>query len=197
MPSDAYVNWCGGRTRRFDELLAAHRAVGGVGRGRRWRTYQINCALILLLAAEFQGYARDLHTLSADLIADAAGGSNFALANVVRSHLTANRFLDRGNATPSNLGLDFARFGLALWPTLSVADPRTGRRQQKLEALVRTRNALAHADEGALAALRQAGHPILLATVRGWKAALDELARTMDDVLSVYLDGLLGKGRPW
>jgi hypothetical protein len=59
--SKALALWRTERTRHLDELLGAHRLVGGTGRGRRWRTSALNEALVLRLAAEFQGFARDLH----------------------------------------------------------------------------------------------------------------------------------------
>src|SRR5262245_2638839 len=197
MPSDAYAGWAQDRQDRIDELLAAHAAVGGTGRGRRWRTKQLNAALVLLLSAEFQGFARDLHDLAVDYFVVAAADSNPDLANVLRVRLTEDRQLDRGNAHPGALGRDFSRFGLTLWPALKQADYRSEGRRISLDALNRSRNALAHANQGELVKLRQEGYPIGLDMVRRWNRALDGLAATMDDVVSVYLDGLFGRGRPW
>lgn len=64
VPSDAHADWIGQRQARLAELFAAHATIGGSGRGRRWRTSQLNWALTLRIAGEFQGYARDLHTLA-------------------------------------------------------------------------------------------------------------------------------------
>jgi hypothetical protein len=55
------MTWRKERSERLDELLHAHQSVGGPSRGRRWRTATLNEALLLRLAAEFQGFARDLH----------------------------------------------------------------------------------------------------------------------------------------
>ena len=52
------------RRRALDEIEAAHASVGGTGPGRRYATQQINQAYAVLLASQFQGYCRDLHTES-------------------------------------------------------------------------------------------------------------------------------------
>lgn len=62
MPSRALAEWRGRRSDELDELLAAHAAVGGTGRGRRYATEQVNRAYALAVAAQFQGFCRDLHS---------------------------------------------------------------------------------------------------------------------------------------
>lgn len=61
MTSAALVTWKTGRASRLDRLEAAHAAVYGTGDGGRRLAGGLNRALILQLAAEFQGFARDLH----------------------------------------------------------------------------------------------------------------------------------------
>jgi len=197
VPSDAYRVWSTGRQARIDELLAAHAAVEGIGPGRRWRTSQLNWALTLRVAGEFQGFARDLHTLAVDHFVASVAGSNTTLANVLRVRLTGNRQLDRGNAQPGSLGADFGLLGMKLWDLLEAADPWTVQRRVNLEKLNEARNAVAHANEAERAKIAQAGYPMQLPTIRRWRRTLDGLARTMDDVVSDYLDGLLGAGKPW
>ncbi len=181
----------------MDELLAAHAAVEGIGPGRRWRTSQLNWALTLRIAGEFQGFARDLHTLAVEHFVASVGGSNPALANVLRVRLTTNRQLDRGNAQPGSLGSDFGLLGMSLWDLLDAADSWTAQRRVNLEKLNEARNAVAHANEAELLLIARAGYPMRLPTIRRWRRTLDGLARTMDYVVSDYLDGLLGTGRPW
>jgi hypothetical protein len=197
MPSKALRSWRSERRRRLDELMAAHQTVGGTGRGRRWRTRELNWALTLRLAGEFQGFARDLHNLAIDFFVAAASAGNADLAEVLQERVTTNRLLERGNAQPGSLGSDFALLGLTLWPTLTRTDARAPTWNDSLDRLNRTRNAIAHVDEDALEALRREGHPVTLKAVRRWTRDLDGLAATMDDVVSVYLDQLLGQGRPW
>jgi hypothetical protein len=197
VPSGAYLAWQGQRQRRIDQLLQAHTRLRDSGLGRTPQTEQLNWALTFRLAGEFQGYARHLHDLAVDHFVAVVGGTNALLGNVLRARLTENRQLDRGNATPGSLGSDYGRLGLTLWAALEVADYRAPAWNRNLEALNQARNAIAHAEEGRLLALRAAGYPVTLYTVRRWKTSLDGLAHTMDDVVSDYLDRLLGAGRPW
>jgi len=182
---------------RIAELLDAHATMGGAGRGRRWRTSQLNWALTLRLAGEFQGYARDLHSLAVAHFATWVAQGNTAVSNVLQAQFTANRALDHKNATPSSLASDFGRLGLEFWPTLRVASLDTPRWQASLEALNKARNAIAHANEDDLDRLSQEGYPMRLQTIRRWRRNLDRLAGTMDDVVADYLDRLLRTGRPW
>jgi hypothetical protein len=62
MPSQAYRQWRASRANELDQLEAAHTLVGGTARGRRYTTQQINRAYAVLLASQFHGFARDLHT---------------------------------------------------------------------------------------------------------------------------------------
>lgn len=114
MPSIALHDWRTGRADRLDRLLAAHATVGGTGPGRRWLTEELNHALVLRLAAEFQGFARNLHTDAARAVAAAlAAGVAPRETALLRAFLTARR-LDRGNATETVLAHDFGLLGLEL-----------------------------------------------------------------------------------
>lgn len=197
MPSAALMDWTGQRQTRIAELFNAHATIGGAGRGRRWRTSQLNWALTLRLAGEFQGYARDLHSVAVTHFVNSVAQGNSALASVLQAQFTSNRALDHKNATPSSLASDFGRLGLEFWPTLRVASPRTQRWQASLEALNKARNAIAHANHDDLDRLARNGYPMRLQTIKHWHRHLDRLAATMDDVVADYLDRLLGTGRPW
>lgn len=72
MPSIAFTIWENDRAASLDEVLAAHSAVGGAGPGRRVATQQINQAYAVLLSSQFQGFCRDLHSESADHLAQMA-----------------------------------------------------------------------------------------------------------------------------
>lgn len=106
----------------IDELLAAHATVGGTGRGRRWRTAQLNRSLVLVLAAEFQGFARELHDAAVQTFARWSAGGNEALERVLEVRLTEGRQLDRGNAQPGSLGSDYGRLRPTRDDPLAVAD---------------------------------------------------------------------------
>lgn len=83
----------------LDELEHAHRAVGGSRPGRRFLTQQLNYAYVTLLAARFQGFARALHTQTADVIA--GGAHTFVYRALLLESLTHNRALERQNAQPT------------------------------------------------------------------------------------------------
>jgi hypothetical protein len=105
--SHALAEWRGPATKALNEVVNAHRAVGGHRPGRRHLTQQINYAYVALLAAQFQGYCRSLHSEAATAIAALMGGR--PLVVLVSGLLTEGRKLDAGNATPSALGSDFGR----------------------------------------------------------------------------------------
>jgi len=195
--SKALSTWRNERRARLDELLTAHRLVGGPARGRRWRTAAINEALVLRLAAEFQGFARDLHDLGCRQFASRASPKNGAVENVIRSRLSEARDLDRGNAHPGSLGKDFGRFGFELWPSLAQRDASSGAHNRSLEQLNLARNALAHADSAALASLRAQGITLVLGTFQRWRRDLEALAANLDVELSALLGRLFGQPDPW
>src|SRR5437763_4095521 len=100
MPSNSLLQWRGGRATALDEIEAAHAAVGGTGRGRRYATQQINQAYVVLLSSQFQRFCRDLQSEAADeLVRDIASSD---LRDIFRSQLTTGRKLDVGNPNPGN-----------------------------------------------------------------------------------------------
>lgn len=199
MPSGAYVQWTVLRRKHITELFDVHATVGGSGSGRRWRTQQINWAITLRIAAEFQGFSRSLHDEVVDAFAQAAAPLNMPLQSTLRALLTAGRALDRGNAHPGSLGADFGRFGMQLWPSLGAyGDGRSTAWRDTLEALNRSRNAIAHANEAEIAALANDGWTLSqLDTVRRFHRATDSLASAMDTVTSNHIERMFGGGRPW
>lgn len=197
MASRALERWRQGRFTRLDELVAAHGRVGGTGAGRRTDTQQINWALILQLAAEFQGFARDLHIEGVETFASWTAPTNPRLRTVLVALLTRRLQLDRGNANPESLAEAFERFGLQWWPALRARDQRSQQREHELRQLNTARNAIAHSLHGQIHRLREQGYPLTLATFRRWRASLNGLARTMDMELSHYLGTFFGQPRPW
>ena len=194
MPSAAYANWTGDRSDRLDQLISAHGAMGGGGPGRRWRTEQVNWALVLRLAGEFQGYCRDLHDDAVDFFVVSAS-PNLRISSVLRAQLTSNRRLDRGNAQPDALKHDFRSLGIDLFREIQAASPVRGpQRWLALGQLNKARNAIAHANYAELAGLRNDGYPITMRTISTWRSQVDGLAQTMDDVVAGALDALFGAG---
>jgi len=196
MTSQALVAWEEERATRLDKLVFAHQAVAGNGPGRRWLTEEINHALIVRLAAEFQGFFRDLHDESITAFIDQAIPGSAEIRTTIRALLENGRKLDNGNANWANIVSDFSRFGVSLARELEAMQPRyyAGRRD-KLHRLNAARNAIAHNDPVKLAAC-EAEQPLSLATFTSWRKALDGTATGVDRVMSAYLIDLTGT-RPW
>jgi hypothetical protein len=191
MPSISLQEWRGWRRRELDEIVRAHRALGGAGRGRRYATVQLNHAYAVLLSSQFQGFCRDLHSECAQHIVKSLP---LALQNVIRGELGNFRRLDRGNANSSNIETDFARLGFRIWKSASSLDGRNGTRKDLLDELNEWRNAIAHQDFkserlGARTTLR-------LSHVNSWRRACNQLAEVFDVVTCSYLSSLLGS-QPW
>jgi hypothetical protein len=66
---------------------------------------------VLLLAAHFQGFCRDLHTECAQIIASKVRPS---LEILFQSQFSSRRELDRGNANAKSIIEDFSRFGFSM-----------------------------------------------------------------------------------
>jgi hypothetical protein len=171
--------------------------MGGEGRGRKWRTEQVNWALVVRLTGEFQGFGRDLHDEASDALAARAAAGNPALELVIAAMLKSDRRLDRGNPTPDALGNDFLRFGMELWPALKAEDVRNELREKRLRALVEARNAISHSNAGGLSRLAADGYPIDLKTIRRWLSSLRGLTRNMDNVVANQIAQVVGGTRPW
>jgi hypothetical protein len=189
LSSQSLKRWNTAGQEALDEIAAAHIAVGGSARGRRYATLQLNYAYTMLLAGQFQAFCRDLHSEAADHVASAVAGQPLVAA-LLRAQLTSDRKLDRGNAAPGNLGTDFGRFNFAFWPAAQRADSRVMEWQKRLQDLTDFRNAIAHQDFSRL-------NPNLrLSSVRAWRSNCRRLARVFDRVVADAVQGLLGKP-PW
>lgn len=66
MLSISFLEWTTTRAVALDEIEQALAAVGGTERGRRYATQQINQAYAVMLASQFQGFCRGLHTECVD-----------------------------------------------------------------------------------------------------------------------------------
>jgi hypothetical protein len=193
MPSTSYRQWRTVRAAALNEIAVAHAVVGGPAPGRRYTTQQINHAYVLLLASQFQGFCRDLHSECVDHILTILAPSA-ALTVLLKSELSRGRQLDRGNAQPSSLGADFSRLNINLWDGLQGYDTASENWKEDLGMLNEWRNAIAHQDFtspklGAIINLR-------LAHVRRWRASCQRLARGMDAVMLRHLFNLTGT-LPW
>lgn len=191
MPSRSLIRWRSERCVALDEIEAAHQSIGGIGRGRRYATQQINQAYAVLLASQFQGFCRDLHSESADYLARAV--TLASLGNAWLSTMKQGRRLDRGNAEPGNLGADFGRFGLAFWVEVRGLSIRNQSRQDRLEDLNDWRNAIARQDFNPT---KLGATTLQLQVVRQWRTACDGLARSFDEVMRRHVQFIIGRS-PW
>lgn len=176
MASNALTKWRTDRAVRLDRLEVTHTALNA-----RTLTDGLNRALVLQLAAEFQGFARDLHDDAASaLVASLAPGNPLRQYALIVPY-ERNRRLARGNAGPTSLGEDFTLFGMHLWDELRRHHPTRGRQwRDRLELLDHIRNGLAHADDQKVAKVVAAGWPLTLRSARRWRGTLDRLATAMD-----------------
>jgi len=141
---------------------------------------------VLLLSAHFQGFCRDLHTESAQVIVSKVRAS---LQSLIQTQFTAHRKLDHGNPNVQNLREDFERFRFTL--DLPAADPANAARLNDLGALNRWRNVAAHYGK------IPPGMPALdLPSLQAWRNSCDGLAASLDDIMYNELRKLL-KRAPW
>ena len=192
MPSRSLQEWHTTRTAKLDEIEAAHRSIGGIARGRRYATEQINHAYTVLLASQFQGFCRDLHSECVDYIVWAI--TPVGLKAGLHSEFHLNRSLDRGNANPGAIGSDFNRLSIEFWNDVYADCPGNDRRRGLLENLNTWRNAIAHQD---FDPTQLGGNTTLhLAQVQRWRRACNRLARSFDDVMRTHILALTGAA-PW
>ncbi|MBY6312495.1 hypothetical protein [Rhodococcoides kroppenstedtii] len=180
----------------LDSLEAVHGAVTKGRRGRQRVTSHYNLTMLVALAAEFQGFARDLHDECAIALVDSLTPGNDDQITVLLPALTNNRKLDTGNANPSVLGSDFLRFGMSIWDELEFTFPsRKADWNLRLETLNKVRNAVAHSNEDKLADLKRE-HLLTLAVFRKWRREVTRCVAGMDRVCEAYLRNLTGVS-PW
>jgi hypothetical protein len=108
MSSASLVTWAAIRADRIRRLRAAHEAFGGSGPGRRWVTDELNHALILRLASEFQGFARDLHDESGLFVARCLAPRDQQLQDSLRIPYTLYRKMNQGMPTLAPSGMTSA-----------------------------------------------------------------------------------------
>ncbi|MFB2583488.1 hypothetical protein [Herbiconiux liukaitaii] len=196
MVSRALREWDTTRSANLDALVGAHQAVTRGLPGRPSLTTELNHALIARLASELQGFARDLHDQAADALLTEATVPDEHIRAIVRVRMEQGRKLDVGNANAGNLGNDFLRLGLALWPDIHALHPVAGRHWHDwIEWLNTARNGIAHNDPEKLLTAH-VEHPLTLATFRRARRAVSGFASALDALVEVYLSIRTG-GMPW
>jgi hypothetical protein len=192
MPSIALHAWQTRAQRALDEVEAAHAAVGGAGRGRRFATRQINHAYVVLLCSHFQHFCRELHSEAAAFLSRQPALA--PVQDIFYARLTNGRKLNSGNANPGNLGSDFGLFGVSFWDEVRGRKPGNALLQSELGRLNEWRNAIAHQDFSNPALSGR--DSLRVAEVRRWRRVCNKLALEFDAVLDVYFTSFVGKP-PW
>jgi hypothetical protein len=194
MPSLALQRWFAERAASLDEMERAHRALRGTGPGVRAAMLRINQAYVMLLSSHFQGFCRDLHEESTDVLVASIMEPQLRL--MVQENIAYGRKLNQGNPNAGNIGSDFDRLGLNFWPLVLAHRSPNATRRSALEELAKWRNAIAHQDF-APAMLHSGGQPQLqLGQVQTWRGACDGLARSFDEVMRASIQNRTGTV-PW
>jgi hypothetical protein len=188
--------WRASQLTELDQLERVHRTVGGPGAGRRWVTQQINDAYIVLLAAHFQRFCRDLHTEAVWHVVAAI--TPHTAREMVLTNLLRDRQLDRGNAQPASLGSDFDRLGMNLWTDLIAQNKLNRRRQIRLHQLNIWRNAIGHQDFALKPEerLKVSGTRRTLDCAKDWRSTCNSLVSELDRAVARRVQQAVGR-RPW
>ena len=128
---------------------------------------------VLLLAAHFQGFCRDLHTECAQIIASKVRPS---LEILFQSQFSARRELDRGNANAKSIIEDFSRFGFSMKTELNGIVGAAALKAD-LHTLNEWRNAAAHHNT-----TLPAGGPLTVPLIQGWRNSCNSLATALDHI---------------
>lgn len=192
MPSRSLRSWQMNAGRTLNEMEAARRTVGGTGRGRRIAMQQMNQAYVVLLLSQFQRFCRELHDECVEHLMRQPGLQPYA--GILTLRLVEGRKLDSGNPNPGNIGSDFGRLGIKLWPGLRQLGPRSRVHHDALEMLNHWRNAIAHQD---FRNPELRGRTTIHQTeIRRWRTRCNGLAVDMDKVMYAYLYRTTGSP-PW
>jgi hypothetical protein len=191
MPSNAYTAWTKSRAEKLDQIEKAHASVGGLKRGRRYATDQINQAYVVLLASQFQAFCRDLHSECVVCLVDCIEPAS--MKPLVKAELTRDRKLDKGNANSGTLGSDFGRLGVDFIEEVKRFHAQNSARKERLDVLNQWRNAIAHQDfdPEKLGDMR-----LHLKDVRRWRKTCNKLARAFDAEMRSHIEAVTGCA-PW
>ena len=201
--SIALNRWLVERPQSIQRIAEAHAHMGEVdGPGRPLEIGRpLGHAFILRLAAEFQGFARDLFDLCAEHLIRAAAAPA-ALQPLLTRGLTGGRAMDSGNATLTALRTDFGRLGVRnlegkLALRYSQWDAANGGGDPKrFSNLLALRNALAHGNQDQVDEHRRQGHADTISWARQQIPVLNRAARGLDRIMWEHLKARTG-AVPW
>lgn len=198
MTSQSLACWNNDRLAALQRLEQVHGRMTGGLVGRPRDVTELNHALFLRLASEVQGFCRDLHDESVEVLCAPAHMPTSAIADTARNALRRGRKLDAGNAGPGNIGNDWTSLGMAIWPDLRAAYPgQQGASDwnKRLEWLNEARNGIAHNDDAKIA-FAHAVHPLTVRTFRVTRGRMTKFAMALDRTTKAYLKATTGTS-PW
>ena len=155
----------------------------------------MNRSLFVTLVGQFQVYCRELHN---EAIFVYLAQANPCQVTVLETLLKRGRKLDTQNPQRSSLGSDFGRLGFALIPHVTRRRRNATVDLERLDLLVRLRNAIAHGNESAVQSLVADNQMTLtLQSFRRFRKTLDRVVRDMDTVVATELAAGLQIPLPW
>ncbi len=154
--------------------MAAHRAVAGGKRGRKYEVEGLNRAAVLMLSSHFEGYLEDV-------MGEALAAVNAKLGAPTLTGGFHNPWPDRIDQLFSFLGMHKPSRSIC-WQKASNASVRTN-----LEKLVRTRNKLAHGTTGV---------QVYKTDVTSLRKYVEGFAQRFDAAVRAQVKTLTGKD-PW
>jgi hypothetical protein len=162
------------RLKDVDQLMAAHRAVAGPKRGRKFEVEGLNRAAVLMLTSHFEGYLEDV-------MAEAVQAVNPKLS---ASTLTGGFH----NPWPDRIDELFAFLGMVK-PSKSISWQRASNTavRSNLKKLVGTRNKLAHGTTGVT---------VYKTDVTSLRKYVEGFARRFDALVRAQVKLLTGSN-PW
>ena len=173
MPSTALKGMTD-RLRDVDQLLAAHEAVTGTERGRRFDVEGLNRAAVLMLSSHFEGFLEEL-------MAEALHAIHPSLNSPTLTGSFHNPWPDRIDDLYAFLGMEKPARKVS-WQGANNASVR-----RNLEELVRTRNKLAHGTTGVAIYKRD---------VRRFRRYVEGFAQRFDDQVAAQVMSMTGS-QPW
>jgi hypothetical protein len=196
MPSNALTRWQNERLPRLNLVDAQNIAIGAQMPQNPQLVDENLRGYVLLLAAHFQGYCRDLHS---ECVQAAANAVPVPMLLMFQRLCEEGRELSKANAKYSSIKADFERFDFSLTDALT-ADPLLALavRATNAELITRInhlnswRNYAAHHN----ALPPNVGGPFTLLMVQLWKNSCNGLATELDRVMYNQLMALTGVA-PW
>lgn len=195
MPSNALERW---QSLTAHRLAVLHRALdhaAGESTTDADAADQADQAFVIMLAAHFQGFCRDLHNECALHLVTYAESQSIDLARIVQARLTEGRRLSQGAANSATIAADFSRFGIPFWAESEFSNPTIAMDRAALDEMASARNALAHQDFARLPGQRPP--EVSPATIERWRAACDALAVAIDAAMCQILLRYIGADWRW